>query len=101
MLPATAAGSEGSRGRSPSRLEEQRTKGAYEDGSGKGNFELVRERQSRDAHESGAAAQSRKARRHREAGDPAGGPGIRAWTRKKLCRQSTGLRSEISFPTGD
>ena len=38
---------------------------------------------------------------HRQVRYPAGGPGLRAWSRAQLRRQSAGLRSALSFPARD
>src|SRR2546422_5162931 len=58
-----------------------------DDGAGKRDPELVRQRQPRDADEPRAPSDPRRARGHRAPRDPAGGSGVRA-------RAGTVLRDE-------
>src|SRR6185503_18790172 len=63
--------------------------------------ELVRQRQSGHAHQSGPHAQRRYAGRHRQDGDPPGGPGLRARTGAQLRPESGRLRPALSLPARD
>ena len=71
----------------------------HHDGTGQGNPELVRGRQSGDAHESRAAARSRAVGRDRQADHPAGRSGVRARPGAQLRPQPGRLRPGLPFPT--
>ena len=64
-------------------------------------LEQLRERQSRHQGQPRPHPDAGQARRHRQAGDPAGRSGLRARPGAQLRAEPAGLRSALPFPAGD
>src|SRR3989449_1839736 len=72
-----------------------------DDGAGKRDPELVRQRQPRDADEPRAPSDPRRARGHRAPRDPAGGSGVRARTGTVLRDEPASVRPALPLRARD